>query len=282
MPRAGGPGSVFPKPNLSKLVLPADLRNPGYDLFIVIATVLSLINWVILVMPGLPGPDIKGLVLMMTPLLTVILLSDFAMRLHTSRPERTRYLNHRGGWLDFLGSFPYGGILRVFRLVRVTDAFRHFGTPNVVRWSVSNRARGTLFIVLSLILVILEVGGILVLHFEAGAPGSNIETGGQALWWGVVTISAVGSGDLYPVTTGGQITATVMIFSGVAVIGIYTARAASTFTGKGGLTTCAVPTPEVTVAPEPAVYPPGPIHEVIHDLRERLDHLESLVKHRDP
>jgi len=273
---------VVPKPNLSKLVLPADLRNPGYDLFIVVATVLSLINWIILVMPRLPGPDVKGLVIMMTPLLTVILLSDFAMRLHSSRPERMRYLNHRGGWFDFLGSLPYGGILRLFRLIRVTAAFRHFGTRNVARWFIANRARGTLFLVFSLILIILEVGGILVLHFEAGAPGANIESGGQALWWGVVTISTVGYGELYPVTMGGQITATVMIFSGVAVIGIYTAWAASTFTGTGAGTTKGGPTSEITVAPEPAEYPPGPIHDVIHDLRERLDHLESLVKRRDP
>ena len=68
------------RPSISKLVLPADLRNPGYDLFIIVATVLSLINWVILVIPRLPGPDIKGLALMMTPLLTIILLSDFASR----------------------------------------------------------------------------------------------------------------------------------------------------------------------------------------------------------
>ncbi len=273
---------MVPKPSISKLVLPADLQNPGYDLFIIVATVLSLFNWVILVIPKLPGPDIKGLVLMMTPLLTVILLSDFAMRLHSSRPNRMRYLNHRGGWLDLLGSLPLAGIFRLFRLIRVTAAFRHFGTRNVMRWFIANRARGTLFLVFSLILIILEFGGLMVLHFESGAPGANIQTGGQALWWGVVTISTVGYGDLYPVTTGGQITATVMIFSGVAVIGIYTAWAASTFTGTGGGTTKGGPTAEITVAPEPAEYPPGPIHDVIHDLRERLDHLESLVKRKGP
>lgn len=253
----------------------AILRAPGYELFIIVATVLSLINWVFLILPIDYGLDIRGLLLFMEPILTLILLIDFAIRLHNSRPRRWHYMIHGGGWFDFLGSLPYGRLLRLFRLWRVSEAFRQYGTRNVVRWFIANRAKGTLFLVLALMLIVLEVGGILVLHFESGAPGSNIETGGEALWWGVVTITTVGYGDLYPVTAGGQVTATVMIFAGVALVGIFTAWAAAVFMapapkGDAGLGSLG----------DPLASPTTHSHGLVAELRARIEELEESL-HRE-
>lgn len=255
--------------------------KPGYDVFIIVVTLLSIVNWILLVLPLGNPHDIRGLLIFMEPIFTVILLGDFAYRLRLAKGARWHYMNREGGWLDLLGSLPYGRLLRVFRLLRVIQGFRQFGWRASVQWFVANRAQGTFFLVLALLTIVLEVGGILVLWFESGVPGANIETGGEALWWGVVTITTVGYGDYYPVTAGGEVVATIMIFSGVALISIFTAWVASTFLAPASTDSGAdAGAAQAAVRPGPTRatgHPDTDPAALIAELRSRLDDLEALV-----
>jgi len=67
--------------------------------------------------------------------------------------------------------------------------------------------------------MVLALSSIAVLQFESKAPGANIKTGGDALWWSVVTITTVGYGDFYPVTGLGRLTAFLVMAAGVGIIG---------------------------------------------------------------
>jgi len=58
-----------------------------------------------------------------------------------------------------------------------------------------------------------------VLQFESRAADANITTGGDALWWALVTITTVGYGDFFPVTGAGRITGAFVMFAGVGIIG---------------------------------------------------------------
>ncbi len=64
---------------------------------------------------------------------------------------------------------------------------------------------------------------------ESGAAGSNINSFGDALWWGIVTFLTVGYGDRYPITTSGRMFAGVLMLSGVIAIGIVTAKISAVF-----------------------------------------------------
>ena len=82
--------------------------KPGYDVFIIIVTTLSIVNWVLLITPFSDPRDIRGLLLFMEPIFTAILLADFGFRLRLSgKGHRWHYMNREGGWLDLLGSLPY-------------------------------------------------------------------------------------------------------------------------------------------------------------------------------
>jgi voltage-gated potassium channel len=95
-------------------------------------------------------------------------------------------------------------------------------------------ASGTLYLVVFLGLFILEFIGLLELYFEHDAPGANITTGGDALWWGYVTATTVGYGDQYPVTLGGRIVGVVMLTVGVALFATFSGFLANLFLSEQG------------------------------------------------
>ena len=85
---------------------------------------------------------------------------------------------------------------------------------------VQNRGQYAVFITLLAAMLVLGTSSVLVLQFESRDPGAaNIDTGGDALWWALVTITTVGYGDFFPVTSLGRLTGVFVMFAGVGIIG---------------------------------------------------------------
>lgn len=63
-------------------------------------------------------------------------------------------------------------------------------------------------------------------------PNSNIKTAEDAIWWAYVTITTVGYGDKFPVTTEGRLIAALLMTVGVGLFGTFTAYLASWFVGE--------------------------------------------------
>ena len=157
----------------------------------------------------------------------VIFLMDFAYNITGSRPKRQYFINQRG-WLDLLGSIPAFGffqlsallrLARLSRLARITRLLRGNARKELVRDMVENRGQYATFITILAAGTVIAVSSILVLQFEGRSPDANIVTGGDALWWGLVTITTVGYGDFYPVTGLGRMVGVSVMFSGVGIIG---------------------------------------------------------------
>ncbi|MGI5256742.1 potassium channel family protein [Streptomyces angustmyceticus] len=58
-----------------------------------------------------------------------------------------------------------------------------------------------------------------VYHDERLAPGANIHTFGDAVWWAASTLTTTGYGDATPVTSRGRVVAVALMFVGVALVG---------------------------------------------------------------
>ena len=71
------------------------------------------------------------------------------------------------------------------------------------------------------------VASLAVLDAERGADAATIRTFGDALWWATTTVTTVGYGDLFPVTTEGRWVAAGLMLAGIALIGVVTATVAS-------------------------------------------------------
>jgi voltage-gated potassium channel len=201
------------------------VHGNSYNIFILVLTVYSLVLMGVLLLPL--DPDTRTTVNVWDNAICVVFLIDFVYNLTGARPRRA-YLVGQRGWLDLLGSipslsfFPLAGLLRifrVFRLTRIAKIFRGQNQKQVVSDVLHNRGQYATFITILLAGMVLSVSSIVVLQFESRSPDANITTGGEALWWAIVTITTVGYGDFYPVTGLGRLTGVFVMFAGVGIIG---------------------------------------------------------------
>lgn len=79
------------------------------------------------------------------------------------------------------------------------------------------------------VLFVSFVASLAVYDAERGAPGANITSFGDAVWWSFTTMSTVGYGDAYPVTFVGRAVAVSLMVVGVSILGIVSATLASSF-----------------------------------------------------
>jgi voltage-gated potassium channel len=159
----------------------------------------------------------------------VYFLFDFFLRLYQA-PDKLKFM--RWGWIDLLASIPaldwfrLGQLVRVVRILRMVRAFRSM--REFLAYLFRNRANGTLSVVLLSSVLLMIFGAVAILYVEK-VPEANIKTPSDALWWAFVTITTVGYGDRFPVTTLGRFIAAVLMIAGVGLFGTFTGYVANFF-----------------------------------------------------
>lgn len=253
------------------------LHSNTYTIFILVLTIVSLTIMVIQVLLQ-TGTPTWGLANAYDNFICGIFLIDFAMHMMATPRKRDYFIGERG-YLDLLGSIPnfglgvfqYAALLRLFRLSRLFRLRRLMNPENralLKKEILENRGSYALFITLMLVAVVLMFASIFVLFFESKSPDANITTGGNALWWAVVTITTVGYGDRYPVTPGGRITAVFVMFSGVGIIGALASILASIL----------VPQPKAKEEEENPAAPPPAVEQELVAVKNELSALRALLE----
>ena len=142
---------------------------------------------------------------------------DFVVRVKLAQNRRSYVLRH---WLDVIViALPMLRPLRLLRLIPLLSVINRRATTRL-------QGRVATYVVGGASLLAF-VGALAELNAERHAPHATIVTFGDSIWWAVTTMTTVGYGDTYPVTTIGRWVAAALMIGGVALFGTVTATFAS-------------------------------------------------------
>ncbi len=202
-----------------------ELKSTGYEVFIVLLSLLSVFNMGYVFLASVIGPSEQGpareVLVLMDSVITPIFLFDFFYRLLTAQ-SKSGYVFGRWGWADLLACVPMFRIFRVFRVVRVLRLLRAYGPRNFLRDLSKARASATFLLTIFLVILVVEFAGATIYYAEASGAEANIHSAGDAIWWGLVTITTVGYGDRFPTTPLGRLIGVLLLFAGIGLFSVLT------------------------------------------------------------
>jgi hypothetical protein len=104
--------------------------------------------------------------------------------------------------------------VRLFRILALAKAARYSQAFQLVREAVFSRRHELVF---SLVLTCLVLLGASTIMWVV-EPDDNFRSIPRALWWGIITLTTVGYGDVYPQTVLGKVVSGITALAGIGLI----------------------------------------------------------------
>lgn len=117
--------------------------------------------------------------------------------------------------LRFIRAFRLLRIIRVFKIGRYSEAAKLFGR-------VLRSKKIELITALAIIFILLIISSSLLFYVEHDAQPDKFRNIPEAMWWGVVTLTTVGYGDIFPITPLGKILSSVISLLGIGLFALPT------------------------------------------------------------
>jgi voltage-gated potassium channel len=195
---------------------PEERWESAAQLPLLLASVLFVVAyaWPILD-PGLP-PAVRSACTLVVWGTWIVLVGELAVRFWLAERKWTFIRKHP---LDLAAAvLPVLRSLQLLRLLTLLNVLNRYAGSSL-------RGRVGAYLVGSVTLIVF-MASLAILDAERGGRGP-IQGFGDALWWALATITTVGYGDMYPVTTEGRFIAVGLMFCGIGVLGVVTASFAS-------------------------------------------------------
>tara|TARA_B100000780_G_scaffold85922_1_gene59043 strand:- start:12791 stop:13498 length:708 start_codon:yes stop_codon:yes gene_type:complete len=131
----------------------------------------------------------------------------------------------------FLKEFIDGRFLRILRLFRLTRIFKLGRDSDSLKLfvkaltSVKSELKFTLF--LSILTILFSASA--VYYLENTAQPDKFSSISESIWWATISLATVGYGDVYPITVGGKIFASVISLVGIGIVAIPTGVISASF-----------------------------------------------------
>ena len=159
----------------------------------------------------------------------IIFLADWFYFLSKAEDKK---LYFKTRFLDLISSIPFAQALRafrVFRLVRLLRLLRGMkAIMPLMRIVTKNKMRSALVTYLFCTVIIFLYCSLGIFNFEKGL-NSSVTCFGDSLWMAFTTMTSVGYGDIFPITTGGRIMAVLLVTTGMGLFSLVTAEFATLF-----------------------------------------------------
>lgn len=213
------------------------LSGKIFDYFIQFLIITSIISFTFETVPGIHTE--YGALLKTIEIISVIIFTiEYLLRVYIAK-EKLSYIFSFYGFIDLIAILPFyisTGIdlrsIRIFRLFRVfrllkllrfSDALRRY--RNALRI-----IKSELIVFLGMSVMMIYIASVGIYYFEHEVQPDKFTSVFHSMWWAVATLTTIGYGDMYPITTGGKLFTTIVVFIGLGVVAVPTGLFASAIT----------------------------------------------------
>ena len=221
--------------NIKRIIETSDTpAGRAFDLTIQVLILLSLASFTVETLPDLPVAARKGLRFLEIGIVAIFTV-EYLLRVFLA-DRKFRFILSFYGLVDLAAIAPFyvaSGIdlrsIRVLRLLRLLRTFKLFRYSQAVQRlrDAFSLAREELILFFVASLLVLYVSAVGIYYFEHTAQPEVFASVFHSLWWALVTLTTVGYGDIYPITTGGKFFTFFVLMIGLGVVAIPTGLIAS-------------------------------------------------------
>ena len=225
--------------------------NLLFDYFIIVLIIFNVVAIALDTLTGLPT-EFQKFLKIFEIVSIVIFTIEYLMRLYVSditHPAKNRissalkFMASPFGIIDLLAILPFYipfiikvdlrflRILRLIRFFRVFKISRYNSTLKLIN-SVLKEKKAEIGMTFFIAFLFLLVSGFIMYSLENPVQPDKFPNFFASLWWAVATLTTVGYGDVYPITTLGKFISSIIAIMGIGLIALPTGIISAGFIEK--------------------------------------------------
>ena len=193
------------------------LSGKVFAYFIQTLIIYSLITFSIATLPDLSIGTLHFLEISRLITVTIFTL-EYVLRVLVA-DKKMSYIFSFFGLIDLLAILPFYLSLTVLRIFRILKIGRY--NKALQRFSFMMKDLKEEFLIFfTTTLFLIYLSGVGIYYFENTVQPENFKSIFHSIWWAIATLTTVGYGDIYPITTGGKIFTFIMLMIGLGIVSV--------------------------------------------------------------